>query len=230
VTGVAQALVKKPGRKWKRWLKRILLTGVVLLLLGIAFVAWANLAAVHAAQGKLFDRVEDIPAGRVALVFGTNERYQGRENLYFRYRIDAAEALWKAGKVKLILVSGDNSDKYYNEPEKMRKALTDRGIPNDRIVCDYAGLRTLDSVVRAKEIFGLKEVIFISQRFHNERAAYLAQANGMEFTGLNAQDLEGSAGLRTKWREVQARVLMWLDVNVLKTRPKYMGEKEELPE
>lgn len=229
MTSVTQAAAK-PGGKWKRWLKRIVLIGTVLLLLGIAFVAWANLAAVHAGQGRLFDRVEDIPAGRVALVFGTDDRFQGRENLYFRYRIDAAEALWKAGKVKLILVSGDNRSKDYNEPEKMRRALVDRGVPIDRIVCDYAGLRTLDSVVRAKEIFGLKDVIFISQRFHNERAAYLAQANGMEFTGLNAKDVEGRAGMRTKMREIAARVQMWLDVNVLKTRPKHLGEKESLPE
>jgi SanA protein len=220
--------VKKVG--WRVWLKRIALSGGVLLLLGIAFVTWANLAAVHAGRGKLFDRVEDVPPSRVALVFGTDDRFQGRENLYFRYRIDAAEALWKAGKIKLILVSGDNSEKYYNEPEKMRKALIERGIPKDRIVCDYAGLRTLDSVVRAKEIFGLKDVIFVSQRFHNERAAYLAQANGMEFTGLNAQDIQGQGGVKTKVREVGARVKMWLDVNVLKTRPKHLGDKEELPE
>ncbi len=230
MTSEAQAAAKPGGKKWKRWLKRTVLIGTVLLLLGIAFVAWANLAAVHAGQGRLFDRVEDIPASRVALVFGTDDRFQGRENLYFRYRIDAAEALWKAGKVKLILVSGDNRSKDYNEPEKMRRALVDRGVPIDRIVCDYAGLRTLDSVVRAKEIFGLKDVIFISQRFHNERAAYLAEANGMECTGLNAQDVEGRAGMRTKAREVAARVQMWLDVNILKTRPKHLGEKEELPE
>ena len=219
---------KKSG--WKRWLKRILLTGAALVLLGAAFVAWANLAAVHAAQGRLFDKVEDVPASRVALVFGTDHRFQGRENLYFKYRMDAAAALWKAGKVKLILASGDNSEKYYNEPERMKEALVERGVPKDRIVCDYAGLRTLDSVVRAKEIFGLRDVIFVSQRFHNERAGYLARANGMEFTGFNAQDVVTRGGLKTKAREVAARVQMWLDVNVLKTRPKHLGEKETLPE
>jgi SanA protein len=178
--------------RWRVWLKRIALAGGVLLLLGIAFVTWANLAAVHASQGKLFDKPEDIPAARVALVFGTDDRLlDGRENLYFRYRIDAAEALWKAGKVRVILVSGDNRAKDYNEPERMRRALVERGIPNDRIVCDYAGLRTLDSVVRAKEIFGVNDVILVSQRFHNERAAYLAEANGIKFTGLNAKDVAG---------------------------------------
>jgi len=215
---------------WKRWLKRIVVTTAVLALPAAAFVAWANFAAVHAAQGKLFDDVSQVPPGKVALVFGTDDRSQGRENLYFRYRIDAAEALWKAGKVRLILVSGDNSEKYYNEPEKMKNALILRGVPKDRIVCDYAGLRTLDSVVRAKEIFGLTDVVFVSQRFHNERAAYLAKANGITCYGFNARDVSSRGGVKTKLREVAARVQMWLDVRVLGTRPRHLGDKIALPE
>lgn len=220
--------VKKSG--WKRWLKRIFLVAGSVILLGLLFVAWANYAAVHASRGKLFDDVGEIPASRVGLVFGTTDRFQDRENLYFRYRIDAAEKLWRAGKIEIILVSGDNREKNYNEPEKMRRALVKRGIPEDRITCDYAGLRTLDSVVRAKEIFGLNEAIFISQRFHNERAIYLAQANGMKVTGFNARDVATRGGLKTRIREVGARVKMWLDVRVLGTRPKHLGAKERLPE
>lgn len=219
---------KKSG--WRRWLKRIILTMGIAVLLAVAFVAWANFAAVHASRGKLFDDVTKIPSSRVGLVFGTTDRFQDRENLYFRYRIDAAEKLWRAGKIQIILVSGDNREKYYNEPEKMKRALIDRGIPEDRIACDYAGLRTLDSVVRAKEVFGLSEAIFISQEFHNERAVYLAKANGMNVTGFNAQDVAARSGLKTKVREVGARVKMWLDVRVLDTRPKHLGEKESLPE
>ena len=214
-----------------RWLKRIVFTGVGLALPAVAFVGWANFAAVHAGQGKLYDDVSKVPSGKVALVFGTDDRVKGgRENLYFRYRIDAAEALWKAGKIRLILVSGDNSEKYYNEPEKMKKALIERGVPKDRIVCDYAGLRTLDSVVRAKEIFGLNDMVFVSQRFHNERAAYLAKANGIAYCGFNARDVVTKGGLKTKLREVGARVKMWLDVRVLGTQPKHLGDKITLPE
>ena len=202
-----------------------------LALPAVGFVAWANFAAVHAGHGKLYDDVSKVPAGKVALVFGTDDRVKGgRENLYFRYRIDAAEALWKAGKIRLILVSGDNSEKYYNEPEKMKKALIKRGVPKDRIICDYAGLRTLDSVVRAKEIFGLNDMVFVSQRFHNERAAYLAKANGISYCGFNARDVVTRGGLKTKLREVAARVNMWLDVRVLGTKPKHLGDKITLPE
>jgi SanA protein len=137
--------------------------------------------------------------------------------------------LWKAGKIKTVIVSGDNRTRYYNEPEKMRQALIDRGIPQDRIVCDSAGLRTLDSVVRAKVIFGANPILFISQRFQNQRAIYLAKANGIEAYGYNAHDVEAHIGLRTQIREVGARFKMWLDVNLLETRPRHLGDKIALP-
>lgn len=218
------------GSAWHRWLKRALVTGAALAAAGIAFVAWTNLAALHAGRGCLFDDPQAVPGGGVGLVFGCDPQVQGRENLYFRYRIDAAETLWKAGKLRGLIVSGDNRSRYYNEPEKMRRALIARGIPAERIVCDYAGLRTLDSVVRAKEIFGVGRITFISQRFQNERAAFLARANGMEVAGFNARDVAGQGGIKTKLREVGARVKMWLDVHVLGTRPRHLGERIALPE
>ncbi len=171
-----------------------------------------------------------MPTIKVGLVFGTSDRIQGRENRYFRYRIDAAEKAWKSGKIQTLILSGDNRSADYNEPEKMRQALIQRGVPHERIVCDYAGLRTLDSVVRAKEVFSVNSVLFISQRFQNERAIYLAKANGIDAYGLNAEDVEAQAGMKTKLREIGARVKMWLDVNFLNTRPRHMGEKIEMPE
>ncbi len=104
------------------------------------------------------------------------------------------------------------------------------GVPFDKIVCDYAGLRTLDSVVRAKKIFGLTEVTFVSQKFQNERAAYIAKANGMKVFGYNARDVEGYAARKTEDREVLARVKMWLDVNITNEQPRHLGDKEEVPE
>lgn len=219
--------VKKSG--WKRWLKRVFLAIGGVIALGLLFIAWTNLAAVMAGRGLLYDDVEKVPAGRVGLVFGTDDKIQGRENLYFRYRIDAAEALWKAGKVRCLIVSGSNEERHYNEPVKMRKALIARGVPADRIVYDFAGLRTLDSVVRAKKIFGAEKITFVSQKFHNERAVYLAKANGMDVCGFNARDVAGQGGLKTKLREVGARVKMWLDIHVLDTQPRHLGDRIELP-
>lgn len=219
---------KRPG--WKGRLRQCAMVGALPGLVAVAVVACSNAAAVAAGRGCLFDDAQQVEAGRVGLVFGCHDRFQDRENLYFRYRIDAAEALWKAGKLRGLIVSGDNSRTDYNEPETMRQALIQRGIPADRIVCDYAGLRTLDSVVRAKEIFGVSDVTFISQRFQNERAAFLARANGMSVSGLNARDVEGRGGWKTKVREGGARVKMWLDVHLLKTRPRHLGERVLLPD
>jgi len=215
--------------KLRRWVNRLGRIVLVLALVGIGVVAYANITAMWASRGRLFDDVEAMPKTRVGLVFGTTDRVNGLENLYFRYRIDAAERVWKAGKLGVLIVSGDNSNKYYNEPAKMKQALIDRGIPAGRIVCDYAGLRTFDSVVRAKEIFGLDSIVFISQRFQNERAIYLAQAHGMNAIGFNARNVETHAGIKTKLREIGARVKMWLDVHFLGTRPRFLGEKIDLP-
>lgn len=214
----------------RRWIKRFFFAVMVIVLAFVAVVAYANITAVWASRGRIFTDVSNIPPTRVGLVFGTTDRVGGRENLYFRYRIDAATEVWNAGKIETLIVSGDNRSRYYNEPGKMRQALVRRGIPADRIVCDYAGLRTLDSVVRAKEIFGADTVLFISQRFQNERAIYLAKAHGLNAYGFAARDVESRAGLKTRLREVGARVKMWLDVHFLNTRPRHLGEREELPE
>lgn len=222
----------KPALKsrLRRWFKRLCQVVLALALTVVALIAYANITAVWASRGRIHSDVASLPPVKVGLVFGTTDRVHGRENLYFRYRIDAAEKVWKAGKIDTLIVSGDNRSRFYNEPEKMKQALVARGIPGERIVCDYAGLRTLDSVVRAKEIFGADSVLFISQRFQNERAIYLAKANGIHACGFNARDVETQAGFKTKLREVGARVKMWLDVNFLNTRPRHLGEKEELPD
>lgn len=220
--------MKAKGRSklWK-WVRRAILLGFMLLLLGGGLITYANMLPVWASRGRLFNETATLPAAKVGLVFGTTDNYN---NPYFRYRIEAAVKVWDAGKVETLIVSGDNRSKYYNEPEKMKAALVAKGVPEDRIVCDYAGLRTFDSVVRAKEIFGADTVLVISQRFQNERAIYLAQAQGMEVYGFNAKDVELPAGFKTKIREVGARVQMWLDVNFLDTRPTHLGEKVKMPE
>ena len=218
----------KKAKIWKvvKWLFLLGLAGV---LFSLALIFYADHAAIEAAEGKLFDEAAEVPEADVALVFGCKKTFQGRQNLYFKHRIEAAADLWKAERVKCFIVSGDNHSHDYNEPQDMKDALIAAGVPEAKIVCDYAGLRTLDSVVRAKEIFGVEKIILISQKFHNERAAYLAESVGLEVVGLNAQSVTGPAARKTDSREKLARVKMWLDVNVLKTDPKFLGQKEELP-
>lgn len=213
-----------------KWVKRMLFVCFLMGVLFFGFIWYANYAATHAGKGVLFDDIEDVPKQRAGLVFGCSEKLGTRDNLYFKYRIEAAAELWHAGKVDCLIVSGDNREKNYNEPVAMRKALVKAGVPFDKIVCDYAGLRTLDSVVRAKKVFGLTELVFVSQKFQNERAAYIAQAYDMKVYGYNAQDVEGYAARKTEDREVLARVKMWLDINITNEQPKHLGEKESLPE
>ncbi len=213
-----------------RWVKRIVWLIILMILAAVGFIGYTNYAATRAGKGILFDDVNDVPHRRAGLVFGCSKKLGDRDNLYFKYRIQAAAELWHAGKVDFLIVSGDNREKYYNEPVDMRNALIEQGVPKDKIVYDFAGLRTLDSVIRAKKIFGLTEITFVSQKFQNERAAYIAKANGMDVVGYNARDVEGYAARKTEDREVLARVKMWIDVNITNEQPRYLGDKEEVPE
>ena len=215
-----------------KWLRRVFKSLLFLGLLGLGFIVWANLAAKFAAKDRLFDAVNNVPETKVGLVFGCDDEINGRENLYFRYRVNAAAELYKAGKIKLLLISGDNREKYYNEPLAFFLALEKEGVPRDAMVLDFAGRSTLGSVVRAKEIFGATEVVFITQKFQNERAMYIGKNRyGDDFTmwGYNAQDVNLAGGSKTKLREIAARVKMWLDLNILNTQPEVMGQKEQLP-
>ncbi len=222
----AQASVK-PSRK--KILVRVAIAAVFLFLASIIGAVFIQEFVGKSAIGKTFDKSSDISESRVGLVFGCDDKFQGRDNLYFRYRIDAAISLWNEGKLRCLIVSGDNHIHQYNEPEKMKNALMARGVPTEKIVCDYAGLRTLDSVIRCKKVFGCSQVTVISQKFQNERAIVIGEAAGMNVIGLNAKDVIGSGGTKTKIREWGARVKMWLDIFVLHTQPRHLGAPVDLP-
>ncbi|WFB35708.1 ElyC/SanA/YdcF family protein [Kiritimatiellota bacterium B12222] len=169
--------------------------------------------------------VDTVPAHKVGLVLGCRRMLaHGRENLFFTYRIRESVALYEAGKIQYVLVSGDNSRKSYDEASDMQQALMERGVPEDRIVLDYAGFRTLDSVLRASKVFGQESFIVVSQDFHVRRALFIAQAKGLDVVGVAAQDVEGRGGLKTHVREYLARFKMMLDLYVLRRGPKFLGE------
>lgn len=213
----------------KTVLKRSLKISCALGVLLVGFTVYANCATAKAGEGKVFDDLDKVPEGRVALVFGCSAKLGTRTNMYFYHRIEAAADLWNAGKVSGFIVSGDNRWDSYNEPEDVKQALIARGVPADKIVCDFAGLRTFDSVVRAKEVFGLNEVVFVSQRFQNERAQYMASQCGLNAVSYVAKDVTSSGGRKTKLREILARPKMVLDFHLLGTKPKHLGQKEKLP-
>jgi SanA protein len=219
-------------KTWTLWsfVKLLLIVSILSITLFLLLMWLANSAARSAGEGVLYDEVDDLPKDsttRVALVFGCSKMIHGHTNLYFKYRIEAAYDLWQAGKVRGFIMSGDNSRDDYNEPEDMKQALIEKGVPAEKIVCDFAGLRTLDSVVRVEKIFGVKKVILVSQKFHNERAAYIAKKRGIDAIGYNAEAVTSNYNKNQK-REYLARVRMWVDENILKTTPKYLGENEVL--
>ncbi|MCW2465624.1 SanA protein [Elizabethkingia anophelis] len=206
-------------------IKRVFLLLIIIGLLGATFIIYANWKIESETENYITSDPNKLPIEHVGLVLGTSKLLaNGSMNPYFKYRIDAAEELYKAGKIKNIIVSGDNSRKTYNEPEDMKNELLKRGVPEIDIYMDFAGLRTLDSVIRAREIFGQHEYIIISQEFHNERAVFIARENGINAFGFNAQDVNKAIGIKTMIREKFARAKVFWDF-LFSVQPKYGGEK-----
>jgi SanA protein len=208
-------------KRIKKLLKIISVAIVVLLVL----ILISYYSVEFRTRNRVFDNMDDLPPNMVGLVLGTTKYVYGSTlNPYYLNRIDAAARLFKAGKVDYLLVSGDNGQVEYNEPIKMKKDLIEKGIPEDRIFLDYAGFRTLDSIVRSREIFGQEKITVISQEFHNERAVFIALSKDIDAVGYNAKDVSYRTGFKTNVREIFARVKMMFDLAV-GVQPKFLGEK-----
>ncbi|MBW2961090.1 SanA/YdcF family protein [Mesonia aestuariivivens] len=205
--------------------KKIIYLFFTFCLVVILAVFIINSHITSSTSNGIYTKISEIPSRKVGLLLGTSKYIsQHQLNLYYTYRIEAAVKLFKSGQIKYILISGDNGSKNYNEPEMMKKDLMKNGIPEDKIFLDYAGFRTLDSVLRAHKIFGLKTFTVISQKFHNERALYLAKNFGIHAIAFNAQDVNINYGFKTQLREKLARTKMMLDL-VFGVQPKYLGDK-----
>lgn len=206
---------------FKRSIKTLLLLGII----AVVSISTADYLVNSKTEGKIFTSTKDIPKNRVGLLLGTSKYVlSGNVNLYYRYRINAAVELFKAKKIDYILVSGDNGSKTYDEPTAIKDDLIKRGIPANKIFLDYAGFRTLDSVIRSREIFGQKSITVISQEFHNQRAIYIALSNDINAIGYNAKDVNRNYGFKTRIREKLARVKMFIDI-VIGKEPKFLGDK-----
>lgn len=202
-------------------LRFILITIALMSILLVLVDQWV----IYKSKGRLYSDISLIPKKKVGLLLGTSKyQVEGGINPYYAYRIDAAITLYKAGKIEYILISGDNSHLSYNEPYTFKKDLVARGIPENKIVLDYAGFRTLDSVIRAKKIFGQDTYTVISQKFHNERAIYLAESFDIPAIAFNARDVGNRYGLKTRIREYFARTKATIDV-LFNVKPKFLGEE-----
>ena len=191
----------------------------LLILLAVLSIPLADLWIRIDSRKMVYQAVDNIPPSKVGLVLGCGP------NVYFYYRINAAVELYEAGKIEYVLVSGDNGTVYYDETSAMKKALIERDIPENRIVCDHAGFSTIDSMVRAKEVFGLESLIVISQEFHVRRAIFIGHRKRLEVLGYCAQDVEKAMGAPTLMREQFARVKTILDLYILHRKPRFLGEQ-----
>lgn len=217
-----------------RWLKQHrfgLAVSAGLAVLAVAgLMFYADQACSRVAAGRLFRSTADVPERSVGLVLGTGKQTRrGAPNPHFEHRIAAAAALYHAGKVRHLLVSGDNHVAAYDEPDDMRAALIAAGVPASAITCDYAGFHTLDSVVRAREVFGLNECTIITEEFHCPRALWIAGVHGVDAIAYAAPDVSGRRwSLRADTREQFARAWCALDLHLLHRGPKFLGPKEPI--
>ncbi|MBV1923654.1 MAG: YdcF family protein [Flavobacteriaceae bacterium] len=185
----------------------------------------ANVLIIKTSKKYLYSSTEEIPKNKIGLLLGTGKyNSNGAVNLYYKNRVEAAVKLYNSGKVEAILVSGDNSRVGYDEPSIFKEDLICSGIPSDKIFLDFAGFRTLDSVIRAKKVFGLNSFTVISQKFHNQRAVYLANKYQIKTVAFNAEEVHNNYSLKTKVREYLAKTVATIDI-IVKTEPKYLGDQ-----
>ena len=211
------------------FLKRLFILAFVGVLL-YGWLIYNNNKIAKDSSPFIYSSISHVPSKKAALLLGTTKYLKGgRTNYFYKYRIESAVRLFKAGKVKAIVVSGDNGNESYDEPTDMHDDLVARGVPSKYITLDYAGFRTLDSVVRAEAIFDLKDYIIISQRFHLERAIYIAHAKGQKVIGFTAKDFKNTVwAKRMQHRELLARAKAFLDLHILGREPKFYGKKEHV--
>lgn len=206
-----------------------LIVGFTLVIAAVLAIVACDRWVASTARDRLFTAAADVPGCDVALVLGTSPLIDGeRRNLFFEYRMDAAAGLFAAGRVRHLIVSGDNHTRAYDEPTAMRDALVQRGVPESAITLDYAGFRTLDSVVRAGTVFGQDRIVVVSQHFHCERAIFIADARGIDAVGYVARSPGGRAALKVRLREAAARTGAVVDTCVLSTAPRFAGPPEPI--
>jgi len=205
------------GNRRSHFKKTAAIVSVAGSILFLSIVLACNIWIITATKSRVFSDIPSLPANRDGLVLATGRLIdKGRVNQHFVRRVDAAAALYRAGKVQRLILSGD---KGHDEPMELKRALLARGVPESALVLDNYGLRTLDSVVRARDVFRCSNLTIISERFHDFRALFLSRYYGINAVAYAPQDLPFRWMIRSMVRESLARVKAVLDLYVLKTKP-----------
>jgi SanA protein len=202
------------------------------LFICLAFLLWfSNFWISSSAKAYIYHDINALPESQVGMILGTSKfNSAGFTNLYFVNRIEAAVKIYKAGKVKHFIVSGDNRSVDYNEPLDMKKALVARGVPENVITLDFAGLRTFDSVVRGLKVFGQDKFLIISQKFQDERAIFIANHFDIDAIAFAAENVPEKYSIKTTIREYFARFRAMLDIYFLNAQPKFLGDPIFIPQ
>lgn len=215
--------VKKWARRWlpatRKGRRRAVQAVMAACVLGLLPVTW-----VHAAADARLRRVEDVPPAPVAVVFGAG-LWQGKPSPYLAHRLDTAIDLYRAGKVRVLLVTGDNGRRQYNEPDAMRAYLHEHGVPDDRVVADYAGFDTWDSCTRARRVFGVRKAVLVTQDFHIRRAVALCDAAGIDVYGVGVEAKRDRTWYAAGAREILAAGKAAVNAAV-RPGPRFLGPRE----
>lgn len=221
----------KKKKKMKSLLFRVARDLSIIGALIVSFVAFCNIATYYGSEKYIYDSVDKIPYNEYCVLLGTSKTIRGRENIYFTDRMNAAALLYHKGKVKYIIVSGAvHHNTTYNGPRDMEEALVARKVPADRIIRDNCGYRTLDSMYRACDVFGVKKFTIVSQYFHIARAIYVARHLDLDVVGFPADhDKPRFFSLRDRLREYMAKVKMMMDLYLLNTKPRVPTKRQPAP-
>ncbi|WP_439236011.1 SanA/YdcF family protein [Lonepinella koalarum] len=222
---------EKPNKLFYHWdkisLKRLIYLFVNLMLLAITFLILIDQYVGYKVRHDIYQKVEQTPYRPYAVVLGTAKYVtKNTPNQFYNYRLESTKALFDAEKIDYILLSGDNRTLQYNEPRTMRRDLIAMGIAPQYLFPDYAGFRTLDSIIRAKEIFHAEPMIIISQAFHCERALFIAQYHNINAICFAADNPD--IYTITRFREIFARFLMVWEL-ITEKKPHFLGKPEPLP-
>lgn len=195
--------------------RQILYFSIAILVILAIIVALCNISVDRNAEGRTFSNINDVPTMQTALLLGTNPKTRDgkRPSSFYLARINATAELYKHGKFRQLIISGDRREGY-DEPQTMRHDLIERGVPDSIIMMDGQGYRTLLSLKNSKQYFGIHDMIIISQKWHNERSIFLADKMNIKAVGYNADDVSHPRAIWTHIRELLARVKLFIDLYV----------------
>ena len=200
---------------------------IYLFILTVIFIVFANVWLIRSTQDRIFNDPEKLPHHQAALVLGTSSKLMGgKPNPFFVNRMDKAAQLFRNDVVDQFILSGDNRKSDYNEPARMRDALLSRGVPDSLITLDSAGVRTFDSIIRSRYVFGKRSLIIITQPFHAYRSLFLCDYFGIRAVVFAAREPGEQIGVQVYLREILARAKALLDIYVLGTWPDSLGQSK----